>query len=108
MQLRTSKMSKFQEVKVQEPASDVPAGNVPMSMTVVLSGELTRCVLPGDSVAITGIYVPFEYTGFQAMRKGSTPDLYLLAHSIQKHKRGFAEADPNASEALLSRVISAA
>ena len=108
LQLRTSKMSKFQEIKVQEPATDVPAGNVPMSMTVVLAGELTRAVLPGDAVAITGVYVPFEYTGFQAMRKGSSPDLYLLAHSVTKHKRGFAEAAPDASDALLSRVIAAA
>jgi len=108
LQLRTSKMSKFQEIKVQEPANDVPTGNVPMSMTVVLTGELTRSVLPGDAVAVTGVYVPFEYTGFQAMKKGSSPDLYLLAHSITKHKRGFADPSPDASDAILQRVIAAA
>ena len=108
LQLRTSKMTKFQEIRIQEPANDVPAGNVPASMTVVLTGELTRSVLPGESVSITGVYVPFEYTGFQALKKGNTPDLYLMAHSIHKHKRGFADPSTDASDAILSRVLSSA
>lgn len=50
------------------PQSDqVPVGNIPRSITVVLQGENTRTAQPGDHVSVTGIFLPVLRTGFQQM-----------------------------------------
>merc|ERR1719215_1513657 len=69
---RTSKFGKYQEMKVQEMSEHVPDGGVPRSITVVLAGDLTRSVLPGDAVTLTGCYKPMELPWFQARQKGTT------------------------------------
>lgn len=49
-------------------------------MTIHARGELTRLVLPGDHVSITGIYLPVVRTGFRQMAAGLLADTYLEAH----------------------------
>lgn len=49
-------------------------------MTVHAKGELTRLVLPGDHVSITGIYLPIVRTGFRQMVGGLLADTFLEAH----------------------------
>jgi len=58
--LRTCKFVRYQEVRVQEMSQHVPVGGVPRSMTVMVGGDLTRHILPGDAVTITGVYIPLE------------------------------------------------
>lgn len=47
MQTRGCKFLKFQEVRVQEMTEQVPMGHIPRSMTVYLTENMTRSVIPG-------------------------------------------------------------
>ena len=84
LQTRGSRFMKFQEVKVQEHSDQVPVGNIPRTMSVVANGELTRLCMPGDHVAITGIFLPIAKVGFAKLTGGLLSDTYLEAHRIIK------------------------
>ncbi|KFM80590.1 hypothetical protein X975_03952, partial [Stegodyphus mimosarum] len=84
LQARGSKFIKFQEIKIQEQSEQVPEGNIPRSMTIHIKGEMTRLVLPGDHVSITGIFLPIVRTGFRQIAQGLLADTYLEAHRIVK------------------------
>ncbi|MBO3769933.1 MAG: minichromosome maintenance protein MCM [Thermoproteota archaeon] len=47
----------YQEIRVQEKPEDLPAGVMPHSISLRLTGDLTDRVRPGDRVQITGIVV---------------------------------------------------
>lgn len=96
MQTRGSKFVKFQELKIQEHSDSVPIGNIPRSMTVVVKGELTRQALPGDHVAISGIFLPLSKTGWQGL--GLLAETYLDAHRIVQLNK--TEDDELGAEAL--------
>eukprot|EP00408_Alexandrium_pacificum_P067780 CAMPEP_0171168918 /NCGR_PEP_ID=MMETSP0790-20130122/7952_1 /TAXON_ID=2925 /ORGANISM="Alexandrium catenella, Strain OF101" /LENGTH=364 /DNA_ID=CAMNT_0011633761 /DNA_START=85 /DNA_END=1175 /DNA_ORIENTATION=- len=89
--IRTCKFAKFQEMKVQEMSGHVPVGGVPRSISVVLSGDLCRTVLPGDAITLAGVYTPYQLPWFVARKNGTMQDMYLDAHSIKKHKTGYNE-----------------
>lgn len=84
LQTRGSKFIKFQEMKIQEHSDQVPVGNIPRSITVVLEGENTRIAQPGDHVSVTGIFLPVLRTGFQQMAQGLLSETYLEAHRVVK------------------------
>ena len=87
LQTRGCKFVKFQEVKIQEEAEQVPTGHTPRSMTLHLTGELTRGCSAGDTVTVSGVFMPTPYTGFKAMRAGLITDTYLDVHAVEKHKK---------------------
>lgn len=82
LQTRGSKFVKFQEIRIQELSRDVPVGNIPRSINVVCRGEMTRLVLPGDHVHISGVFLPIARSGFRQMLGGLLADTYLEAHRI--------------------------
>ncbi|KAK4205218.1 putative DNA replication licensing factor [Triangularia verruculosa] len=88
---RASKFLPFQEVKIQELAEQVPIGQIPRTLTVHCFGTLVRQVKPGDTVDISGIFLPTPYTGFQAMRAGLLTDTYLEAHDVVQHKKAYED-----------------
>lgn len=48
------------------PQSDqVPVGNIPRSITVLVEGENTRIAQPGDHISVTGIFLPILRSGFR-------------------------------------------
>lgn len=61
-------------------SDQVPVGNIPRSLTVLCRGETTRQAIPGDHVAITGIFLPLLKTGFKQMAQGLLSETYLEAH----------------------------
>ena len=65
MSTRASKFSAFQEVKIQELSSQVPVGHIPRSLTVHVNGDLVRSMNPGDTVDLSGIFMPSPYTGYR-------------------------------------------
>ncbi|KAF9895828.1 Mcm2-7 hexameric complex component, partial [Lobosporangium transversale] len=69
----------------------VPVGHIPRSIKVHLYGVMTRSMNPGDTVAVSGIYVPIPYTGFQAMRAGLLTDTYLECHHVEQAKKQYTE-----------------
>ena len=91
MQTRASKFMKFQEVKLQELADQVPMGHIPRTMTVHLCEDLVRSLNPGDSVTLSGIFMPVPFTGFKAIRAGLITDTYLLAHHVEKLKKSYSQ-----------------
>jgi DNA replication licensing factor MCM7 len=96
LQTRGCKFLKFQEVKIQEEADEVPVGHVPRQLTVHLYGELTRSCSAGDVVTVSGIFLPVPYAGFKAIRAGLITDTYLEAQSVEKHKKSYVDFTPTA------------
>lgn len=86
---RASKFTPYQDVKIQELASDVPPGNIPRMLTIHVRGGLVRSMTPGDYVDVSGIFLPQPYTGFQALRAGLLTETYLEAQYIKQHKRKY-------------------
>ena len=80
LQTRGSKFIKFQELKIQEHSDQVPVGNIPRSMTVIAKGETTRLAVPGDHVAVTGVFLPMMKTGFRQLTQGLLSETFLEAH----------------------------
>ncbi|MEM2089248.1 MAG: minichromosome maintenance protein MCM [Thermoproteota archaeon] len=52
-----SRFMDYQEIRVQEKPEDLPAGIMPHSINLRLTGDLTDRVRPGDRVQITGVVV---------------------------------------------------
>lgn len=102
MQTRGSKFIKFQEIRVQELADQVPVGHTPRTMTVHLKGALTGTASPGDVVSIAGIFLPTPYTGFRALRAGLLADTYLDAQYVVRHKKSYVEE--TIDDATLARI----
>ncbi|XP_066588557.1 DNA replication licensing factor Mcm7 [Prorops nasuta] len=83
MQTKGSKFIKFQEIKVQEHSDQVPVGHIPRTLTIFSRGETTRHCLPGDHIIVTGIFLPFLKSGYNA-RAGAAllSETYLDAHRV--------------------------
>ena len=43
-------------------------------------GETTRQVMPGDHVAVTGVFLPLLRAGFRQIIQGLVSDTFLEAH----------------------------
>jgi DNA replication licensing factor MCM7 len=90
--VRTCKFVKYQELRVQELSGHVPTGGVPRSVDVVCYGDLTRSVLPGDAITLTGVYTPYQLPWFRSQQKGATmQEMFIEAHFIKKHTNGYNE-----------------
>ncbi|PVU97168.1 hypothetical protein BB561_000720 [Smittium simulii] len=90
-QTRGSKFLKFQEVKLQELADQVPMGDIPRSLTVQCFEDLTRITKPGEIVNISGVFLPSPFTGYRAYRAGLLADTLLEAHNIELHKKQYSD-----------------
>ncbi|KAK5645779.1 hypothetical protein RI129_004243 [Pyrocoelia pectoralis] len=82
LQTRGSKFVKFQEVRIQEHSDQVPVGHIPRSLIICCRGEITRLALPGDHIAVTGIFLPLIRTGYQQISGGLLTETYLEAHHV--------------------------
>jgi len=96
--LRTCKFAKYQEMRVQEMSEHVPVGGVPRSLHVAITGDLTRSVLPGDAIQLTGVFVPYQLPWFQSKSNGTTQQMFVEAHFIKKHKNGYNEKAQDEAE----------
>lgn len=91
LQTRGSKMVKFQEIKVQELASEVPTGCIPKSLTISLVGVHCRTIKPGDHVSASGVLFPTSTDVMSRIASGSKArgasalscDIYLQPHTIK-------------------------
>ncbi|CAH1982458.1 unnamed protein product [Acanthoscelides obtectus] len=88
LQTRGSKFVKFQEIRLQEMSDQVPVGHIPRTLTVYCRGEVTRKALPGDHVAVTGIFLPLIKQGFKQLTGGLLSDTFLEAHKIKSLNTG--------------------
>ncbi|KAL1505170.1 hypothetical protein ABEB36_004792 [Hypothenemus hampei] len=97
LQTRGSKFIKFQEIKIQEHSDQVPVGHIPRTLTVFCRGEVTRQALPGDHIAITGIFLPLVRQGFRQITAGLLSETYLDAHRVISLNKT-AEDETNANQ----------
>lgn len=88
---RGHKYVKYQELKLQEQSDQVPIGSIPRSLSVKLNGEMTRTCTAGDSVTISGIFLPQPFTGFKALKAGFLADTYLEATHVAQMRKSYAE-----------------
>lgn len=89
MSTRASKFSSFQEVKLQELSNQVPIGHIPRSLTIHVNGDLVRSMNPGDTVDVSGIFMPAPYTGFRAIKAGLLTETYLETQYVKHHKKQY-------------------
>mmetsp|Transcript_2871 Transcript_2871/g.10377 ORF Transcript_2871/g.10377 Transcript_2871/m.10377 type:complete len:718 (-) Transcript_2871:2392-4545(-) len=92
IETRASKFTKYQEIKVQEMSEDVPIGHIPRSMTVILKGDMTRRLSPGDVVDISGIFLPRLSSGYKST-SSLVSTTYLEAMSVRPHKTQYFELE---------------
>lgn len=85
------KFVKYQELKLQEPADQVPIGSIPRTINVKLHGEITRTCTSGDIVKISGIFLPVPFTGYRAMKSGFLADTFLEATDVTQSKKSYAD-----------------
>ncbi|KNC51000.1 prolifera [Thecamonas trahens ATCC 50062] len=104
MQTRGSKFVKFQEMRLQELSSQVPVGHVPRSITIHLKGSLTRVATAGDTVEVTGIFLPISYTGFRQIRAGLVADTFSYAETAKDAVSDDAVATLAADSAVYSKL----
>ena len=53
----------WQALKLQENATEIPAGSMPRSLKVVLRNEMVEAVKPGDKVSVTGALIVVPEVG---------------------------------------------
>ena len=68
-------------------------GHIPRSMTVYLTENQTRSVIPGEVVVISGVMLPIPFTGYKALKAGLINNTYLEAHHVQQLKTQFADME---------------
>ncbi len=116
LQVRGSKFTSYQDIKIQESSDQVPMGHVPRMMSIVARGELTRQCGPGDMITVTGVYCPtFISAGRGMIQRSSTlHDVCIEAFKIQKAKKSFTErvgddmmtkVEAERSSAIYSKVL---
>lgn len=84
MQIRGSKMVKFQEIKLQEHSDQVPIGHIPRTITVLAHGEQTRRCAAGDHVSISGVFLTVEKSNYRFRTAGLSADVYIESSYITK------------------------
>lgn len=80
---RGSKFTKYQSLQLQELTSDVPHGTIPRMISVECYADLTEQVKPGESVLLSGVFLPRPYYGFKKLRAGLLNDVYLHCTHIE-------------------------
>jgi DNA replication licensing factor MCM7 len=101
---RLCKFTKFQEVRLQEKTDEVPQGNIPKTLRVYISGDLTRICSPGDSVTISGIFLPAPVNKWNAHGHGggALATTFIQAMRIVRHKKRYH--DYSEDESLLEQI----
>ncbi|GMH35691.1 hypothetical protein BSKO_03559 [Bryopsis sp. KO-2023] len=89
--LMNSKFAKYQEIKLQERADEVPQGETPRVLRIVVTGSLTQRAKPGDHVVVSGLFIPEPFVGFRAIKAGLITNTYLEATNIEVAKVSYAD-----------------
>lgn len=94
LQIRGSKFVKYQEARIQESPDEVPQGCTPRTLTVHFRGGLTRCVKAGDSVTISGIFLPEPTSSQRAVIRASLlASVYVYATHVRQNKQSYQEME---------------
>mgnify|MGYP001036382454 CR=1 FL=1 len=104
LSMRYSKFEKFQLIRIQELANEVPAGHIPRSMSVHARVTLTQICQTGDVIEVDGIFLPRP---LKSTMQSLVSETYLEAQNIavcSKETAEEEEAAPSNYEALASSI----
>jgi replicative DNA helicase Mcm len=84
LDINRSKFIDFQEIRIQERPEDLPPGQLPRSIDVVLREDLTDVARPGDRVCVVGIVksVQEPFQRFRRRAKAGVFDLYIEGNYV--------------------------
>ena len=92
MQIRGSKFIRYQEVRIQENPDEVPQGATPRTMMVQLRGPLTRIMKAGDSVTVSGVFLPAPVQARRgAVRSTLLTSTYIHATAVKQNKQSYQD-----------------
>lgn len=100
LQTRASRFQRFQEIRLQEQADQVPVGHIPRSITCFAYESMCRTMTPGDCVLVDGIFLPRPFSASVAMRVGLLTDSYVMIMSVRQQLRTLQKVSPSAKPSL--------
>jgi DNA replication licensing factor MCM7 len=94
LQIRGSKFVKYQEARIQESPDEVPQGCTPRTLNIHFRGGLTRSVKAGDSITVSGVFLPEPSTSQKAMLRSSLlTSVYIYVTHIRQNKQSYQEME---------------
>ncbi len=91
--LHKSRFIDWQKIVVQEKPEEIPPGQIPRSIEVVLTGDLVDSARPGDRVMITGILRVMPTTSAQRGIGKSVFSFYLEANYVDVQQKILEEIE---------------
>ena len=84
-----SRFVDWQKIVIQEKPEELPPGQLPRQLEIVLEDDLVDSVRPGDRVKIVGVLEP----KIDQVKRGSLPvlDTYLKANSVEVQQKALEE-----------------
>ncbi|KAK4524736.1 hypothetical protein GAYE_SCF05G2639 [Galdieria yellowstonensis] len=95
LNMRGTKFVKYQEIRLQETADQVPVGHIPRAVTLQLLGEVAKQCSAGDLVTVCGVFLPTPQTGFHSLHAGLVADTFLQGMHIERNKKTYEEFIPS-------------
>lgn len=91
--LNKSRFIDWQKIVVQEKPEEIPPGQIPRSIEVVLTGDLVDSARPGDRVLITGILRVMPTSSVQRGVGKSVFGFYLEANYVDVQQKVLEEIE---------------
>lgn len=91
--LSKSRFIDWQKIVVQEKPEEIPPGQIPRSIEVVLTGDLVDTARPGDRVMITGILRVMPTSSIQKSGGKSVFSFYLDANYVDVQQKVLEEIE---------------
>eukprot|EP00922_Rhytidocystis_sp_ex-Travisia-forbesii_P052009 GHVS01077192.1.p1 GENE.GHVS01077192.1~~GHVS01077192.1.p1 ORF type:complete len:637 (+),score=101.20 GHVS01077192.1:260-2170(+) len=88
-----------QDVRVQEPAHEVPQGDIPYMVNCLVQGEMTGTLVPGNSATLSGVLHTIQRVGFAAFKGGDKNETLFDVVFFKGAKERSAES-PEETEAI--------
>jgi replicative DNA helicase Mcm len=91
--LEKSKFVDWQKVVVQERPEEIPPGQIPRSIEVVLTGDLVDSARPGDRALITGVLRVMPTQAVQKAMGRSVFSFYIEANHVDVQQKVLEEIE---------------
>jgi len=88
-----SKFIDWQKIVVQEKPEEVPPGQIPRSIEVVLTGDLVDIARPGDRITITGILRVMPTASMQKAGSKAVFSFYIEANYVDVQQKILEEIE---------------
>jgi len=94
----------YQELSIQELPEELPPGQLPQSVNVIVRGDIAGVMRPGDRVSVVGIVKTFPEYGFRVGKKPlfeiQIEALYMESESVELEELKLTEEEKEIIESL--------